>query len=145
MPAILYRPQCIQSFYRIYLQQAYYDSSAIVHSGNDITLTAFSWGIPLMISSLVLSYVFPRAPWELTQWGRDKMDAVSQTTFSSAFYWMKIFGAFLWNCPQMNAAGPYWWPVKPVNTGSGNGLMPSGNKPLSQPMLTKFDHAVWHH
>ena len=27
---------------------------------------------------------------ELTHWGRDKMDAISQTTFSSAFSWMKI-------------------------------------------------------
>ena len=27
----------------------------------------------------------------LTYWGRDKMDAISQTTFSSAFSWMKMF------------------------------------------------------
>ena len=27
----------------------------------------------------------------LTHWGRDKMDAISQTTFSSAFLWMKMF------------------------------------------------------
>ena len=28
---------------------------------------------------------------DLTHWGRDKMDAISQTTFSSAFSWMKLF------------------------------------------------------
>ena len=28
---------------------------------------------------------------ELTHWGREKMDAISQTKFSSAFSWMKIF------------------------------------------------------
>ena len=28
---------------------------------------------------------------ELTHWGRDKMDAISQMTFSSAFSWMKMF------------------------------------------------------
>ena len=28
---------------------------------------------------------------ELTHWGRDKMDAISQTTFWSAFSWMKMF------------------------------------------------------
>ena len=28
---------------------------------------------------------------ELTHWGRDKMDAISQTTFSNTFSWMKIF------------------------------------------------------
>ena len=27
----------------------------------------------------------------LTHWGRDKMDAILQTTFSSAFPWMKMF------------------------------------------------------
>ena len=27
----------------------------------------------------------------LTPWGRDKMDAISQTTFSKAFSWMKMF------------------------------------------------------
>ena len=27
----------------------------------------------------------------LTHWGRDKMDAISQTTFWSAFSWMKMF------------------------------------------------------
>ena len=36
----------------------------------------------------------------LTHWGWDKMDAISQTTFSSAFPWMKIFELrlkFHWN------------------------------------------------
>ena len=28
---------------------------------------------------------------ELTHWGRDKMDAISQTTYSSAFYWTKMY------------------------------------------------------
>ena len=27
----------------------------------------------------------------LTHWGRDKMDAISQTSFSNAFSWMKMF------------------------------------------------------
>ena len=27
----------------------------------------------------------------LTHWGRDNMDAIAQTTFSSAFSWMKRF------------------------------------------------------
>ena len=29
--------------------------------------------------------------WVLTHWDRDKMDAISQTTFSSAFYWMEMY------------------------------------------------------
>ena len=28
---------------------------------------------------------------KLTHWGRDKLDAISQTTFSNAFSWMKLF------------------------------------------------------
>ena len=32
---------------------------------------------------------------ELTHWGWDKMDAISQTTFSSAFSWMKMFELWL--------------------------------------------------
>ena len=32
-----------------------------------------------------------------------------------------------------------------VNFGSGKGLVPSGNKPLSEPMLTKIYVAIWRH
>ena len=32
-----------------------------------------------------------------------------------------------------------------VNIGSGNGLVPSGNKPLSEPVLTKISNAIWRH
>ena len=48
-----------------------------------------------------------------THWGRDKMDAISQTTFSSAFSWMKIFEfrlKFHWSLFQ--ASSHYlnqWW------------------------------------
>ena len=30
-----------------------------------------------------------------------------------------------------------------VNIGSGNGLEPSGNKPLPEPMLTQIPVAIW--
>ena len=40
---------------------------------------------------------------------------------------------FLWNCYQVNATKPHW---SLVNIGSGNGLVPSGNTPLPEPMLT---------
>ena len=40
----------------------------------------------------------------------------------------------------MNATGPYW---KQVNIGLGNGLVPSGNKPLPETMLTQI--YVCHH
>ena len=46
------------------------------------------------------------------------------------------------NSSKMNATRPHWWSV---NLGSGNGLVPSGNKPLPEPMLTKFYDIIWHH
>ena len=33
---------------------------------------------------------------ELTHWGRDKMAAISQTTFTNAFSWMKMYEFYLW-------------------------------------------------
>ena len=32
-----------------------------------------------------------------------------------------------------------------VNIGPGNGLVPSGKKPLPEPMLTKFYYIIWCH
>ena len=42
-------------------------------------LTMYSLNIPVS------------APEGLTHWGRDKMDAISQTTFSNQFSWMKMY------------------------------------------------------
>ena len=42
----------------------------------------------------------------------------------------------------MPTNGPYWWYI---NIGSGNGLVPSGNKPLPEPMLTQISVAIWCH
>ena len=46
----------------------------------------------------------------LSHWGRDKMDAISQTTSSSAFSWTKIFEFWLKQYPSI---------------GSDNGLAPA--------------------
>ena len=48
------------------------------------------------------------------------------------------WGISLWNCLQINITGPHWWLI---NTGSGNGLVPGGTKPLPEPepMLTQLD------
>ena len=42
----------------------------------------------------------------------------------------------------MNVIGLHWWSV---NIGSGDGLVPSGNKPLPEPMLTQISVAIWCH
>ena len=53
----------------------------------------------------------------------------------------KYLKYFLWNCYQVNATIPLW---SLVNIGSGNGLVPSGNKPLPEPMLTQIYVTKWH-
>ena len=45
-------------------------------------------------------------------------------------------------CPQMNTTETNWWWV---NIGSGNGLVPSCNKPLPEPVLTQFIDAYVRH
>ena len=46
----------------------------------------------------------------------------------------------MWNYPQVRATIPHWWLA---DIGSGNGLLPSGNNPLSEPMLTKIYVTIW--
>ena len=42
----------------------------------------------------------------------------------------------------MNATKSNWWDV---NIGSGNGVVPSVDKPLPEPMLTQIYVAKWRH
>ena len=42
----------------------------------------------------------------------------------------------LWNWCQVIFTGSHWWQV---NIGSGNGLLPPGNKPLYEPVLTETE------
>ena len=35
--------------------------------------------------------------------------------------------------------------TRDVNTGLGNGLLPKGNNPLPEPMLTQIYVAIWSH
>ena len=66
----------------------------------------------------------------LTHWGRNKMDAISQTTFSSAFPWMKMF-EFRLKVPK----GPI------TNIPALVQIMAwrrPGDKPLSEPMMVRL-------
>ena len=51
---------------------------------------------------------------------------------------------FLWNYAQVNATVGLrnWWYV---NIGSGDGLVPTGNEPLPESMLTQIIVATWYH
>ena len=54
------------------------------------------------------------------------------------WYWEHFFCLFMklyWEKCQQS------W----VNIGSGNGLAPSGNKPLTDSMLTQSYVTIWHH
>ena len=45
----------------------------------------------------------------------------------------------------MCAMESYWNLTDDVNIGSGNDLVPPGNKPLPEPMLSQFYVAIWRH
>ena len=55
----------------------------------------------------------------------------------NAQYW---FQHSLSNCFRVNTTQHHWWRV---NNGSGNSLVPSGNKPLSEPILSRIPDAIW--
>ena len=67
----------------------------------------------------------------LTHWGRDKMDAISQTTFPSAFSWMKMFDFWL----------KFHWSLSRRGINNISSLVQimawrrPGGKPLSEPMI----------
>ena len=65
----------------------YFNGATCVFSHNNALLTYRTYTAHRLIHDLVMT------GWHrhLTHWGRDKMDAISQTTFSNAFPWMKIF------------------------------------------------------
>ena len=66
----------------------------------------------------------------LTHW--PKGDAV---VISSNFHIKNLYLHFLWNYSCVNVTRPHWWLV---NIGWGNGLVVSGNKPLTDPMVTQI-------
>ena len=66
----------------------------------------------------------------------------SQISNVQTYFNDKYLKYFVWNCCQVNATTHHW---SLVNIGSCNGLVPSGSKPLPEPMLTKVPVAIWCH
>ena len=62
-------------------------NSGIVSSGNGLSLLRCQ---AIAKANTGLSLIIPSETY-LTHWGRDEMDAISQTTFSNVFSWMKSF------------------------------------------------------
>ena len=84
--------------------------------------------------NIILSTALYRLRENLTHWGRDKMAALSQTTRSNAFSWMKMLEFRLFS-------------LKFVHKGSINNIPAlvqimagrrPGDKPLSEPMVARL-------
>ena len=73
---------------------------------------------------------------DLTHWDRDKMAGTLQTTFWQAS--VESLSQILLNC--------HWNVFQSMvsNIGWGNGLVPSGNKPLPETLLTQIYDTIWH-
>ena len=56
-------------------------------TSHNLRQQAITW----ICAPLVIWYILSLSLHELTDWGRDKMAAIFQTTFSNAFSWMKMF------------------------------------------------------
>ena len=56
------------------------------------------------------------------------------------FKWIFMVEASLVKLSNMDITGLHWWSV---NIGPGNGLVPPGNKPLPELMLTQIFVAIW--
>ena len=63
-----------------------------------------------------------------------------------SFYYDDIFKCY-WKClnfcQNFTTVCSLRCPIEYDNIGSGNGLMPSGTKPLHEPILARFYHSMW--
>ena len=69
---------------------------------------------------------------QLTHWLLKDVEVILRIFQTWYMNWYREH--FLSKQSLVSATGPYWWAV---SIGSGNGLVPSGNKPLPDPMLTQ--------
>ena len=69
----------------------------------------------------------------LTHWPLGNLNAILKIECSILLYWLVSSDLLIMNATGLNI----------VNTGPGNGLVPSGNKPLPEPMLTRSLVALW--
>ena len=88
-----------------------------LHFGNCFRSPRGQWDIEACI--LKIASRSPRGQWV-------------KLVFFKLNYKDRYLEHLLYNYHQVNAAKPHWWLV---NFDSGNSLVPSGNKPLPEPML----------
>ena len=73
---------------------------------------------------------------------RNNVGSLNVCCIARVFYKCPLLMTKSREIPQMRATGAYWWYV---NTGSGNGLVPTGSKPIPKPKLTQFCIAIRDH
>ena len=86
-----------------------------------------------IILSQILSFICDEGKFCLTHWPLG--DVAKIVIFFLIHVTYSNFVYFEWDCSHLDATGLYWWQV---NIGSGNGLVPSGNQPLSEAMLPQI-------
>ena len=91
---------------------------------------------PMMVS--LLTQICVTRP----QWVNSFVPRRSGFNCKTAIFKLVLLNQSFWLIPHMNVTRPYWWKFK---TGSGDGLVPSGNKPLPGQMLTQIYVAIWGH
>ena len=80
--------------------------------------------------------------WVLTHWGRDKMAAIFQTTFSNAFSWMKIYKGLIMISLEFVPEGPINNIPALVQI---KAWRRSGDEPLSEPMMVLITDTYMRH
>ena len=78
-----------------------------------------------------------RSHWPPGDWN----DILDKWGFSNIFYWLMDLSLVKLPSAECHWSGPYWLYVY---VSSGNGLVPSNNKSLPEPMLTQIYVAIWH-
>ena len=94
------------------------------------------WIMPITDITILMSNLYV-----LTHWHQRDMAIILIQSFSN-WYQGWIHMSISCETAAGNVTWAHWWLV---NIDSGNGLWPSGNKPLPEPMLTQIYHAIWHH
>ena len=105
----------------------------LIHVKNiEYTPSVASSGTTLKLFSIETWWQVCLFPISLSHWGRDKMAAIFQTTFSNAFLWMKMCEFRL----------RFHWILFPINNISALVQIMAwrrpGDKPLSEPMMVSL-------
>ena len=80
----------------------------------------------------------------LTHWPLGNLDAILKLQFSISFYWL-VSSQCLMILVIMPWDECHGTLLVISQHCAGNGLVPLGNKPLPEPMLTEFHVAIWRH